>query len=639
MSRLLLLVFVVCLVVGTVPSSLYGDPDPITIDVTVGPSDASGADVTFDVKSHLDLVVTCTPAGDGPGTHVSVTDHFPVGTTPNAITCSDTDGNTASRDVTVTYVPPPPADTTAPTLTVPGDITAEATSSSGAAVSYSVSATDDTDSNPSINCDHASGSTFPLGTTTVTCTAQDVAGNTSAPASFNVTVVDTTPPSLSLPGNITAAATSGAGAVVSYSASASDAVSGSVAVTCNPPSGSTFPIGTTTVNCQATDGAGKTASGSFTVAVTDDGGPQFSNVPGTVVVQANSAAGSLVNFTAPSATDAIDGPSIVTCAPASGSLFALGSTTVTCAAADNHGNSSSASFLVQVVDTTPPTLIVPADSAAYASTPTGLPANGYGAEQFLAAAHASDLVDPSPHISNDAGEFLTVGVHVITFSASDASGNITFKTATFEVRPMPPAGTPPLPIPPTRQPTANVTDFKAVPGDGRVQLSWQIPSGVDHVVITRALTAGGDAQQIYTGSGRSYVDRGVANGLEYRYLIVSVSQSGDRSAGVAAVALPKRNLLQSPKDGAKLKKPPKLIWAKNSEAAYYNVQLFRGNVKILSIWPLRPALTLKRTWKYQGRRFTLTRGTYRWYVWPGFGARAAVDYGEMLGARSFQMTR
>jgi hypothetical protein len=111
------------------------------------------------------------------------------------------------------------------------------------------------------------------------------------------------------------------------------------------------------------------------------------------------------------------------------------------------------------------------------------------------------------------------------------------------------------------------------------------------------------------------------------------------SAGVAAVALPMRSLLKSPKDGARLRKPPKLVWAKNSEATYYNVQLFRGNVKILSKWPLDTAFLLQKKWKYQTRTYTLTPGVYRWYVWPGFGARAAVDYGEMLGFSSFQIVR
>ena len=99
------------------------------------------------------------------------------------------------------------------------------------------------------------------------------------------------------------------------------------------------------------------------------------------------------------------------------------------------------------------------------------------------------------------------------------------------------------------------------------------------------------------------------------------------------------NLLRSPKDGARLKTPPKFVWTRNAEASYYNVQLYRGEQKILSSWPIAAAMKLKRTWKYEGKRYTLAKGVYRWYVWPGFGARAAIDYGELLGSNSFTMTR
>jgi hypothetical protein len=55
--------------------------------------------------------------------------------------------------------------------------------------------------------------------------------------------------------------------VVNWSATASDLVSGSVAVTCLPASGSTFPLGITAVSCTATDAAGNSASAGFTVTV------------------------------------------------------------------------------------------------------------------------------------------------------------------------------------------------------------------------------------------------------------------------------------------------------------------------------------------------------------------------------------
>jgi len=83
---------------------------------------------------------------------------------------------------------PPPSDTTPPTLNLPGDLTVEAPDSSGTTVYYSVSATDDRDPNPSVSCTPASGSFFPVGDTTVNCTATDASGNVAS-GSFQVHVL------------------------------------------------------------------------------------------------------------------------------------------------------------------------------------------------------------------------------------------------------------------------------------------------------------------------------------------------------------------------------------------------------------------------------------------------------------------
>ena len=85
--------------------------------------------------------------------------------------------------------------------------------------------------------------------------------------SAQIGLADTTPPALTLPGNITRDATSPSGAAVSFAATAIDLVDGAVAVHCTPASGSTFGIGMTTVNCLATDAHANTAMGSFTVTV------------------------------------------------------------------------------------------------------------------------------------------------------------------------------------------------------------------------------------------------------------------------------------------------------------------------------------------------------------------------------------
>jgi hypothetical protein len=79
------------------------------------------------------------------------------------------------------------ADHTPPVVTVPAGLTVDATSPGGAKVTYAASAADGVDTSPSLVCAPASGSTFPIGTTTVTCTATDAAGN-SASAHFDVHV-------------------------------------------------------------------------------------------------------------------------------------------------------------------------------------------------------------------------------------------------------------------------------------------------------------------------------------------------------------------------------------------------------------------------------------------------------------------
>ena len=78
---------------------------------------------------------------------------------------------------------------------------------------------------------------------------------------------DTTPPEITVPVAQSIDATSPAGAIVSYEASATDDVDGPVPVTCEPPSGSLLPIGDTTVECAASDSAGNTAEASFNVHV------------------------------------------------------------------------------------------------------------------------------------------------------------------------------------------------------------------------------------------------------------------------------------------------------------------------------------------------------------------------------------
>jgi len=163
----------------------------------------------------------------------------------------------------VTQNKPTAVDTQAPSWSVANVSTTTGTPS-GVAVSYTATATDNVGVTSS-SCSPTSGSVFAVGVTTVNCTASDAAGNIGG-ASFTVTVnlVDTTPPTVTVPDDITTEATSTAGAVVTFTPSADDNV-GVDTLECTPASGSTFPLGETTVTCTATDAAGNQASDDFTV--------------------------------------------------------------------------------------------------------------------------------------------------------------------------------------------------------------------------------------------------------------------------------------------------------------------------------------------------------------------------------------
>jgi hypothetical protein len=133
-----------------------------------------------------------------------------------------------------------------------------------AVVNYTATATDN--AGPvTPNCSPQSGTAFLIGTTTVTCTATDGSGNTAS-GSFLVAVVDTEPPSLTVPANTTVNANSPSGAVVTFVTTATDNAPG-VTKACIPTSGSTFAVGATTVNCIATDVAGNATSKSFQITV------------------------------------------------------------------------------------------------------------------------------------------------------------------------------------------------------------------------------------------------------------------------------------------------------------------------------------------------------------------------------------
>lgn len=352
---------------------VFAQPEDVTVEAT----SAAGALATYTVPSATDAVSgtipgTCDPASGG---------QFPLGDTTVECSATDAAGNEGTTSFVVHVV-----DTTAPEVDVPSDMTVEATSGSGAAVTYTASATDAVDADPAVHCTPASGSTFGLGTTTVTCTATDGAGN-SADDSFTVTVQDTTDPTLEEKPDVVVEGNTTGGALTAYTApTATDAVDPDPVVECTPLESAFFALGETTVTCTATDGSGNVATDSFTVTVVDTKAPTLSDVPGDRTVEGNTAGGATVSFTAPTATDVVDADPTVTCTPASGATFPLGTTTVTCSATDDSGNTSSeVGFDVTVVDTTDPTI-------THVSTLPTPNADGWNSSDVTVTWSCSDIV-------------------------------------------------------------------------------------------------------------------------------------------------------------------------------------------------------------------------------------------------------
>ncbi|MBI1851014.1 MAG: HYR domain-containing protein [Planctomycetes bacterium] len=285
----------------------------------------------------------------------------------------------------------------------------------GTVVTFSATATDDCDPSPTIACVPASGAAFPVGATSVTCTARDATGN-SATCSFGVTVVDATPPLLQCPPRITAECTSPSGASVTYGVTATDDCTASPAIVCAPPTGSAFAFGTSHVDCTASDTAGNSTSCTFDVTVVDTTPPAIQCAP-VQAIECVGPSGVAVSYTV-TATDACDPMPFLTCTPPSGSVFAIGSTTVTCVASDHAVNSVQCSFEVRVVDTTPPVIHCPVRAETDC-------VEGQGATGTFATT-TTDVCDPSPAVAcvPPSGSVFPFGTTTVHCSATDASSNV-----------------------------------------------------------------------------------------------------------------------------------------------------------------------------------------------------------------------
>src|SRR5712691_9976713 len=214
---------------------------------------AAGAEASFSFTVHVN-------SGTADGTQITDTANISSVTTER-----DSANNSSSDTVSVTTPTctiTPPAD-----ITQNNDLDQQGHALGGAVVTYPDPTTSSSVTPSScgvVNCTLASGSFFPIGVNTVTCT-----DTVNDPVHFLVTVQDTEAPTISCPADVTAPESShGSGSAnVTYPDPTATDNSGQVTVTTDHASGSSFPVGTTTVTATATDPAGHTATCTFHVTV------------------------------------------------------------------------------------------------------------------------------------------------------------------------------------------------------------------------------------------------------------------------------------------------------------------------------------------------------------------------------------
>ena len=378
---------------------------PPAVSITSGPSGVVvSASATFDFTvDDPGATVECSLDGGGFSGCSSGVGYSGLGDGGHTFTVQATNGGAETGSDSRSWT----VDTTGPTLSLADVVENVNAVTPPVPVTYSADASDP-NGPVMLTCTPASGSSFPFGITTVNCNATDGVGNSSS-GSFTVTVQDVTAPSLSTPGDIVDSVNGATSATVSFSVTSNEGTP-----SCTPSSGSSFTLGTTTVNCSATDASGNTGTASFTVTVQDTTPPTLT-LPGNQTVNVNGVSAATVTY---SATASDGGTALTpTCAPASGSSFVLGTTSVSCSVTDAAGNTSSGSFTVTVQDTTPPTLTLPGTvtkniNAATSTTVT------------YTATAADGPTSITPDCTPPSGSSFSLGTTPVSCTATDASGNV-----------------------------------------------------------------------------------------------------------------------------------------------------------------------------------------------------------------------
>jgi uncharacterized repeat protein (TIGR01451 family) len=383
--------------------------------------------------------VPCPVPGDPNRTCESFV--FPTGTTVVTYTATDASGNSTSGTQTVTVNENP---NQVPTIDAPANVTAFTganATSCGTVVSDATLGTATANDNcPGFVVTRSgvpAGNVFPVGTTTVTYRVTDRVGN-FAEDTQTVTVVDNTPPVVTAPAAVTLYTGPGATSCgVTVNDLNGTLGTGSATDNCpgvqNPPSrsgvpaGNVFPVGQTTLTYTATDAHGNSASAQQVVTVVDNTAPVIT-CPANIVLEPTCPSGAVATYSTPTATDNCAVQSVNrTAGGASGSVFPIGTTTVTHVATDIYGNTSSCSFTVTVktVVQTIDDLKAAVNANTQLNPPqrNGLLSKLNDARQLFLQGNQNGACAKLSDFVNSVGNFISTG------SLSAATGNAWISTA------------------------------------------------------------------------------------------------------------------------------------------------------------------------------------------------------------------
>ena len=272
-------------------------------------------------------------------------------------------------------------------------------------------------------------------------------------------------------------------------------------VQCDTPA--VYPLGATVVTCTATDLDGNSASDSVVVTVAKTGSPQVIPADDPDPTEATSPAGTAVQIGEPRVSDCDPATAVTSDAPA---LYPVGSTVVTWTATDSFGNQGTATQTVVVVDTTPPVVTAAGDISVVDEEGDGVPLE----DLDLPLPEVADAGDGDVDVVHDAPDVFEFGETVVTFTATDASGNAASDTLVVTVDL--PEGAP------YTEMTASPEGF----GQGPMELAFELSGGCNGAPTVEVdpldgplERAGNDFTTSYSGEGIWHVEVRASDGCGF----------------------------------------------------------------------------------------------------------------------------